>query len=509
MTASLPAGGAAPTMPAGPPVDDGGSAADRALLLARLAVGVYLLELLLNLARPRLQPNEPTLTILAPRPPISGSVGRLLSLPRAVFWTVLAGIAIGLVIQVVAAARYRGGRRPPAVTWATLAALLGPFALIPLVVLGNYPAVALACVPATAFVLWLLHHAQRFARMRAAVLLAAFGWGALIASGFTRACSGLAFGAINAYATKGVGADLPGLLRAQYRVVDLLVLHLSMVGGLAEAAGVLILLALFRHRVTDVVTGLMLGAAIGLGFAFSESILFIKLFGSLAELNGATPGFEYWIRQSVGLLAGQVTFGAVLGAGLGVAAQLPRGRQRFWVGAAGVLAAIGGTAGNEVLAAWLSRGVHEHVRQGGAFDTLVVSPGLWLLVPAPFLVLAVVLLRSGRRVRGQAAQAAVWAEAGAGAGTVTAQEAPFLADPELRLWSLAGTWRRYGRGTALALNRLQNAQLDLAGWRWQRQRAGQPAEPGQDGEGDELRAKVLRLKEQLAAGPVAVGPVTA
>jgi hypothetical protein len=38
-------------------------AAARALLIARLAIGLYLVELLLNLTRPRILPNEPALTI--------------------------------------------------------------------------------------------------------------------------------------------------------------------------------------------------------------------------------------------------------------------------------------------------------------------------------------------------------------------------------------------------------------------------------------------------------------
>jgi RsiW-degrading membrane proteinase PrsW (M82 family) len=413
---------------------------------------------------------------------------------------VLAGIAVGFALQVAAARMPMGGRRAAALTWASLAALLGPFALIPLTVFGEYPAIAIACVPSSAFVLWLLHHSQRFARLPASMLLAAFGWGALITYGFTRACSGLAMGVINAYLAKNAGTDLGAILEVQYHVIDFLVLHLTIVCQLTFAAGVVLLLMLFRHRITDVVTGLVLGAAIGLGYNFSESILFIKLFGSLGFINGATGGFEYWIRQSVSILAGPVVFGALLGAGLGVAAQAQQRRQSMRIAGASLLAAIGGAAATETLSAWFSHLVHETVGVGGALDTLVISPFFWLLVQIPFLVLCALLLRSGLRTRAAAARAAVSAEAAAGSA-ITEAEVPFLVDPALRFWALVGTWRRHGRAAAWALNRLQSAQLDVAGWRWQRQqqqRANSADDPTGDEEGENLRAKVIQSR--AAAG---------
>jgi hypothetical protein len=468
------------------------------LLIARVTIGLYLLELVLNLTRPRRGPNEPTVTILARVPDVPGSLGRLLSLPRLVFWVLLAGIVAAVVLQAVAGVRARRGAPTMTLTWATLAVLLGGFALIPLTILGSYPLATLACVPSTAFVLWLLHRVQRFARMPVPALLAAFGWGALIAWGLARACSGLAFGVVNAHLAAG-GTDLAAQLRAQYRVLGFLVLHLSLVGVLAEAAGVMLLLVLLRRRVVDVVTGLVLGAAVGLGYNFTESVVFIKLFGSLSAINGATSGFEYWIRQSITLLGWHVAFGAVLGAALGIAAGLRQRRERALVGAAGVLAALGGSIGTEVLAAWLWHLARPHVHVGGAYDTLVVSPGLVLLVQVPFIVLYLLLLRSGLRARAAAAREAVSAEVAPG-GAITPPEWPFLVDPRLRLWALVSVWRAYGRDAALALRRVQAAQLDLTGWRWQRERYAPAVDPGADRRTEELRAKVFQMKAELGAG---------
>jgi len=478
--------------------DDDDRAEFWAVMIARVVIGLYLLELLVNLTRPRLAPNEPALTILARPPEVPGSVGRLLSLPRLVFWALLAGIVAAVVLQAVAGIRARRGAQTMVLTWATLAVLLGAFTLIPVTVLGSYPLATLACVPSSAFVLWLLHRVQWFARMPVPVLLAGFGWGALVAWGLARACSGLAFGAVYAHlATDATGGtDLAALLRAQYRVLDFLVLHLSLVGVLAEAAGVVLLLILLRRRVVDVVSGLVLGAAVGLGYNFTESVVFVKLFGSLSAINGATPGFEYWIRQSVTLLGGQVAFGAVLGAALGVAAGLRQRRQRALVGGAGVLAALGGWVGTEMLAAWLWHLARPHVRVGGAFDTLVVSPGLVLLVQAPFIVLYLLLLRSGLQARAAAVRDAVSAEV-AGGGAITPPERAFLVDRQLRLWALASVWRQYGRGAALALRRVQAAQLELAGWRWQRERYAAAADPEADRRIEELRTRVYQLKARL------------
>ncbi|MBT2408516.1 MULTISPECIES: PrsW family glutamic-type intramembrane protease [unclassified Streptomyces] len=495
-----------------------------ALLIARLVIALYLVELLLNITRPHLLPDEPAVSIFYELPKsISqqmnrgpfGSLDRLLSMPRMVFWAVMAGIVVGALLQVFAMITRPAGRRAVVLTWATLVALLGPFALMGLAVLATYPLTALACVPSTAFVLWLLHHGQRFARLPLSVLLTAFGWGAFIVFGLGRAYSGLAFATVYGYLLKDPGspADLTAPLQGLYRVIDFLILHLSVVNVLLVAAGVVMILLLFRHRVTDTVTGLVLGAAVGLGYTFVESVLFIRLYGAMSSFTGATGGFEYWIRQSIGLLGGQVACGALLGAGLGLAAQTRQRRRRALIAGAALVAAVGGAVATEILSAWLSHLVGDHIEVGSAFDTLVVSPLLWLLPQAPFIVLAVLLLMTGRRARALAAQVALSAEAAEG-GAITPGEAPFLTNPALRFWALAGTWRWYGRNAALALLRLQSAQLDLAGWRLQQQAAPvdnaagvadagdvadaddmvDAADVASREKGEQLRAKVMRLK---------------
>jgi len=472
----------------------GDLARERAQLIMRVIIAGYLVEVLLNLMRPHVLPNEPALSIFQTLPGPAGSFTRLLSTPRAVFWCMIAGIAIGVMIQAYVAITRPQGRRAAVLTWAMLAVLLGPFTLISLVVIALYPLVALACVPSTAFALWLLRISQRFARLAWPVLLAAFAWGALLVFSLGRAYSGLGFGTLYGYTTGKISAtDLSSFGTSMWRVLGLLIVHLSVVNELAVAAGVLLLLLLFRHRRIDTAKGLVLGAAIGLGYNFVESVIFIQIYGSLGSFLGATGGFEYWIRQSIGLFAGQVTFGALIGAGIGTAFQTRQRERRRLIAGAAIMTAIGGAVAAEILSGWLSHLVQGHVTSGGALDTLVVSPLLWLLPQAPFIVLAALLLAACWRARGAAARAAISAEAGDGGGAITWPEVPYLADPRLRLWTVAGTWHRHGRSAALALHRLQSAQLDLASWRWQ-QTTDPEQDPAAHEEGDVLRAKVIRLK---------------
>ncbi len=473
------------------PLRDDRPAHTRALMIARLAIVLYLVELLLNMTRPRVLPDEPALSIfyelpagLGKMPGFAGSLDRLLSMPRAVFWCTLAGIVAGVVIQVAAAVLRRSGRRSVAPTWLTLGCLLLPFGLLSLVVVVEYFPLVLACVPSTALVLLLLRGGVRFARVPWAALSAAFAWGALIVFGLGRAYSGLAFGTLFGYLGKSSRTDISRFAENQFRTIDLLIVHLSVVDALAVAGGVALLFLLFRHRVTDAVSGLVLGAAVGLGFNFVESALYMKIYGSLGGMLGSTGGFEYWIRQSIGLLGGQVAYGALLGAGLGVAARARR--RRGLIATAAVVGAIGGATASEILSGWLSGLVRDHVEVGSALDVLVVSPVLWLLPQLPLISLTLALLVHGLRARAPALRAAVAKEVAAGPA-ITQAEVPVLTSPALRLWAVVGAWRWRGWRAARALHRLHSVQLDLAGHHVQ-------DAPTDTAHADELRARIARLK---------------
>ncbi|RAG86784.1 hypothetical protein DN069_04395 [Streptacidiphilus pinicola] len=466
----------------------------RALLIARIVIVLYFVELLVNLTRPNRQPGEGALSIFYKPPPdvaklmknfsFGDSISKIMAVPTVVFWLVLAGIAAAVLVQVFAAITKPNDRRAVALTWLTVGCLLLPFGLLSVVVVFEFFPAALACVPGTAFVLLLLRGSVRFARVPLGALLAAFGWGALIVFSLGRVFSNLASATMFDYFSPTASSDPTHLLDNMDRMLMAITVHLSLVNTIGLAGGVALLLALFRYRITDALTGLILGASMGLGYAFVDSLMYIKIYGSLGGILGSTGGFEYWIRQSVGLLGGQVTFGALLGAGLCLAARAQQRRRLLAVAA--LVTAFGGGTAAEVLSGWLA-GQLQH-SSGGAVDTLVVSPLLWLLPQLPFVALAVALLVRGMRERGSVLRAALAQEAEAGPA-VTAGETSVLGAPALRLWTLVGAWRRHGRATALALYRLQSAQLELAGSRAQED----PPDTAQ-AEQAVLRANVMTLK---------------
>jgi hypothetical protein len=487
---------------------DSARAQSWALLVARIATGVYVVEVLLNLTRPKVFDDEPTLSIFRTIPGDS-AVSDLLGMPKVVFWLVLAGIVAGVVLQVVAAREPAGSPRATMLTWATLACLVGPFTLIPLQLLVFVtPLAALACVPATLVVLLVLHQIQRFVRLPLTMLVAALVWGALVTWGYTRACSSLAYGTVSGYLLDARGVpgqtdpqaalgSLRSFTTTQYRIIDIMIVHLSILGELMLGAGILLVLLLFRHRITDAVSGLVVGAAAGLGYTLVESAVFIHIYGLLAPINGATSTFEYWIRQTATLLTGRVTCGAILGAAIGAAWTMRSTRDRRLVVGAGAVAAIGADLAGEVVSAWLSHLASDHITRGSLLDTVILSP-LWLLiVQVPFFLLALAVLRAGNRERAAAAAVAIPAEAATGGGAITAPEVPVLLNPALRLWLIVTAWRRLGPHHIRGLVRLHSAQFELAGWRWQEQRG--LADPG---EGAGLRADVMRLKQPATSGEV-------
>ena len=213
-------------------IRDDARARARALLVARLMIVVYLLELLLNLTRPHVMPGEPALSIFMKLPKASARMlkaslndnslydgyNRMLATPRVIFWTVLAGIVIAALVQVFGMITRAEGRRAAALTWVTLAAVIGPFSLLTFVTLVSYPLPALACVPFTAVALALLHSCQRFARLPLGTLLFAFGWGALIVYGAGRVYTGLGITTVYGYMFKG-------LLNADGTIADQHLLH--------------------------------------------------------------------------------------------------------------------------------------------------------------------------------------------------------------------------------------------------------------------------------------------
>jgi RsiW-degrading membrane proteinase PrsW (M82 family) len=452
------------------------------------ATVLFGLELLLNGTRPRLEPGEPWLSTLVTDPFVPDQA-RNVSL--IVLWSAALGVVTAAVLAVLARAA-GPGRRRTALTWGVAAALLVPYTFYAIAwVVMSWRPLTIACVPTTALALLVAHRSQKYARVPVPALLCALGWGALVAAGIAGTTNDLGAGTASGYVFRQAQADIgvnpARLLGIQRDLQHALGAHAGFVEELAKGAGILLILLWLRGRGADLVAGVVIGAATGLGFNLSETVLYMGQNGGLAE------GFQFWIRQSATLAGSHTAFSAMVGAGLGAAVWATDRRSRLLCAGGGLLAGIGGHVASDTLPGWIGHLTRGWVAFGGTLDTLLVSPLQVLVIQIPFIAVYVLLLRQGVRAQAAAFGALLEQEVATGYGTVTAPELPVLLNPAVRLWTLVRAWRRYGPRRAVGLGKLQGAQLELARWRWWRATAHGMA-AGDDTEGARLRGRVLWLK---------------
>lgn len=448
-------------------------AREPAVRIAAVLSGSYGLYVLADLFRPRLSPADPALYLFGDLAPV---------VARVVFWAVLSSW-LALVLLALAA---RTGRRAPG-RLVVVAVLLAPFTLWPLSTLVLHPILVLACAPSTAFALWTVRRTQRYRRLPLWVLLAAFGWGAVVGTGVAGSLLGLFVDVAAAVVFNG-GENLLGAIQGMKNAATV---HAAVVEELTKGAGIAMAFVLLRRHLGGVVAGIVLGAAVGLGFNLVESVEF------MAEGDGANAPFQYWMRQSVGLLAAHTAFSAIVGGGFGVASQLRDPRLRRLAIACGFVTATGAHVATNQLSTWYSQAKTELLAPSEALDILVLQPLLFLLLQGPLVVLSVLLVRRGLRAEAAELATALQAEAATELGAVEAVEIPALLDPASRLWLTVTVLRRHGRAAVLLLWQVQVAQLDLAAHRGHRDR--EDADPGGEAE-QALRERVLRLKHAQPAG---------
>jgi hypothetical protein len=114
---------------------------------------------------------------------------------------------------------------------------------------------------------------------------------------------------------------------------------------LSKGVAVLLLFLVMRNEFDDVVDGIVYGAAVGLGFNYLESISYMTNIYSIFAPEGAggvAAGLQWYARQVLGLFFGHATYTAFIGAGVGIARQLPNMRQKVIAIVAGFIVAIAG-----------------------------------------------------------------------------------------------------------------------------------------------------------------------
>jgi len=324
---------------------------------------------------------------------------------------------------------------------------------------------ALACLPPTAFGLWVVHRLDREEKEPWRLVLVATAWGAIVATSLVIWAESLFQDwAINAL-VPGPGLDATNAFSA------------GLFEELAKGVAVLLLYLVMRDQFHDVVDGIVYGAAVGLGFNFMESIGYMTYLDSLFGPTAA--GFQWYHRQVLDLFFGHATYTALVGAGIGIARQLPGRRQQVLAIACGWLGAI---AAHFAWDAWLT-----FFPLGTGAITLIQVHLRVLAMNGPFTAVVLVLLLMGRRIEGRNLVRQLGLEAESGAGAIRPEEVSILASPGRRLGArLAAGPRGYFR-----LGRLQRAQIALALGRWHRERGEQDGP--QDAEQD-LRGRILQLR---------------
>lgn len=371
-------------------------------------------------------------------------------------------------------------------------ALLGLGLLLWLVVLDLYtftnsagPLVAtlcaLACLPTTAAGLFVVRRLDRNEKEPWRLVMVAFAWGAIVSTSLVVWAEALWDGFAGQRLLPGPALDISTAYSA------------GIWEELAKGVAVLLLYLVMRAEFDDVVDGIVYGAAVGFGFNFMESITYMTHLYAAFSPQGAGTGAlaasaQWYGRQVLGLFFGHATYTALVGAGIGVARQLPRLGQRVLSILAGFLVAI---AAHFAWDAW------------AAFFPISNSPFALvevhlrtLTMQGPFTAVVLVLLAMGLQIEGSALRRQLAAEAAGNLGTVLPEEVPVLIRPGQRLRARLQALGRGGPGAYFRLHHLQRAQLHLAMERWHRERH-EIDEPLAAEE--HLRQRVLTLRRQLAA----------
>ena len=299
----------------------------------------------------------------------------------------------------------------------------------------------LLCIPTTGFALFLLRRVDYNEREPWRLVLVAAGWGAVVATTLALIFESIWSFTIDAGLIPGPGQAVATAFNA------------SLFEEIPKGMAVLLLFLVMRDEFDDVVDGIVYGAAVGLGFNFMETVVYMSV--------GGMP--QWFFRQWLGLYLGHATYTALIGAGVGVARQVRGPLRKAIAILSGFTIAI---AGHFAWDAWLWYFPHP------SDPTLLVLsiPLMYLAVSGPFFVAVLALLVLGLRAEGRALAAQFAAEAALPDGAILPEEVPILSSVGRRIEARLRMLRLRGLTGYLWLRRLQRAQIDLALERWHRAR---------------------------------------
>ena len=338
---------------------------------------------------------------------------------------------------------------------------------------------ALACLPTTAFGLWVVRRIDRNEKEPWRLVLVAAAWGAVVATSLVIWAESLWQLIAIRTLVPGPGLDVSTAFSA------------GILEELAKGSAVVLLFLVMRNEFDDVVDGIVYGAAVGLGFNFMESISYMTNLYAIFQpegVGGYAAGFQWYARQVLGLFFGHATYTAFVGAGIGIARQLPDVRRKLIAIAAGFLVAI---AAHFSWDAWLTLFPIEK----SALGILEIHLRT-LIMTGPFTAAVLALLFLGLHIESQALGDQFRKEVARGSGAITPEEVSILMSPWQRFQQRMRALGRGGLRAYFRLARLQTAQIDLAMERWHRER--QEVDTPLEAE-EQLRRHVLALRQKPAA----------
>jgi RsiW-degrading membrane proteinase PrsW (M82 family) len=325
---------------------------------------------------------------------------------------------------------------------------------------------AIVSIPTTGFAIWLLRHVNRNQKEPWRLLLAAFGWGGVVAVNMAILLEGPFDRFFTRVLIPGPGQGLSASFSA------------ALFEEVPKGLAVVLLYLVMRNQFDDVVDGIVYGALVGLGFNFVEGLGYMAAHGLVGQ---------FYVRQLLGLFTGHTTYTALIGAGLGVARQQSVAWKRVLAILSGFTTAV---AAHFLWDALVMTSFLPH-SSSAALEVFVFLPLKVAFIDGPFTVLVLMLLYLGLRREGQIIQEQLTAEAALGLGTVLPEEVPILSSPRLRARLRRKQLLTYGWRGYRWLGRLQRAQLDLAWERWHRAR--QDIDDPLQAE-DQLRQRILIVR---------------
>jgi RsiW-degrading membrane proteinase PrsW (M82 family) len=338
---------------------------------------------------------------------------------------------------------------------------------------------AAACLPTTALGLLVVRRMDRNEKEPWRLVLVAAAWGAVVATSLV--VWGESIWEVSAQRSLVPGPGLDASLAFMAGVLE----------EVAKGLAVVLLFLVMRNDFDDVVDGIVYGAAVGLGFNFMESITYMtNLYAIFSPegLGGLAAGFQWYARQVLGLFFGHATYTAFIGAGLGIARQLPSRRQKLFAIGSGFIVAI---AAHFSWDAWINFFPSPNGTLG-----LVGMHLRTLVMTGPFTAGVIVLLLFGIRFEGQNLRDQLRKEAANGQGAILPEEVHVLSSPWQRMKQRLFALNRMGLRGYFKISQLQTAQLDLAMERWHRERReiDMPLEAE-----EELRRRVIDLRHWVAS----------